>query len=257
MPDFLHHLSFNTGRQFVWIGNILTEFQVQSWLKDCLGHWWRPWSKKFNLIYVFVKLFRGVTYNKTILKESTQNHSLIIARTNLKCICLWGARNFPGDKFLWNFMPWDYGQAFGHATQFLLEFVWHWGTKINIIYVCNSCEYFSLAWQAFLSSSMRVVRWVHNWSLLQTIVRIDIRSQIHRASHRFIESATDDTELALGAGRVLVIEVYLLSLLLSRCCPSCYLSASRFESGCSLPWSVTGTALITGTARPGVGPLQS
>ena len=43
---------------------------------------------------------------------------------NLKHICLWDARNFPGDKFLWNFMPQDCGQDFGLVLQPSLEWMW-------------------------------------------------------------------------------------------------------------------------------------
>ena len=41
MPDFFHYLSYNTrgNSECYWIGNILTEFQAQGQLKDCLGHW--------------------------------------------------------------------------------------------------------------------------------------------------------------------------------------------------------------------------
>jgi hypothetical protein len=36
MPDLFHYLSYNTrgNSECPWIGNTLTEFQAQGWLKD-------------------------------------------------------------------------------------------------------------------------------------------------------------------------------------------------------------------------------
>ena len=46
----------------------------------------------FNLTWLFAKSLLGGTYNKTILKESTQNPSPTISRTNLKYICVMGCQ---------------------------------------------------------------------------------------------------------------------------------------------------------------------
>ena len=53
----------------------------------------------FNLTQLFVKSFLGGTYNKTILKESTQNPSPTIARTNLNHLCVMGHQRLQETSF--------------------------------------------------------------------------------------------------------------------------------------------------------------
>jgi hypothetical protein len=52
------------------MGNILTEFQAQGRLKDFLGHW----NTGGGLAICQKSVLKG-TYNKTVLKESTQIHT--------------------------------------------------------------------------------------------------------------------------------------------------------------------------------------
>jgi hypothetical protein len=54
------------------IANILTELQAQGQLKDYLEHW--NTGEESNLAICQKSILKG-TYNKTILKESTQNHT--------------------------------------------------------------------------------------------------------------------------------------------------------------------------------------
>jgi hypothetical protein len=129
MPDFFHYLSYNTrgNSECPWIGNILTEFQAQGQLKDYLGHWWRPGSKvQFCLGIWQVIAWRHLKQNNT--EESTQTHSLTNARTSLEHSC-YGMPRLQEAKFPWNFLPQDCVQAFGPTTQFVLEWVWHSGTR--------------------------------------------------------------------------------------------------------------------------------
>ena len=52
MPDFFHYLSYNTrgNSECHWIGNILTEFQAQGWLKDYLVGIGEGQEAKFDFV---------------------------------------------------------------------------------------------------------------------------------------------------------------------------------------------------------------
>ena len=78
------------------MSSILTKFKTQGWLNDCLGYWDTGGGQEamFNLTQLFVKSFLGGTYNKTILKESTQTHSPI--NQVYRNIMVWDAKA-PGD----------------------------------------------------------------------------------------------------------------------------------------------------------------
>jgi hypothetical protein len=59
----------------------------------------------FNLTWLFVKSLLGGTYNKTILKESTQNPSPTIERTYLDYICVMGHQRLQETSFHESFCP--------------------------------------------------------------------------------------------------------------------------------------------------------
>ena len=68
-------------------------------LTRILGHWWRPGSNvQSNLaICQIIPWGHLYTYNKTILKENTQNPLPSMARTNLDHIRVTGHQGPPGD----------------------------------------------------------------------------------------------------------------------------------------------------------------
>ena len=118
---------FQYWRHFVWISNILTKFQVQGWLKDCLGYRWRPGSNGQSNLAI-CQIIPWGTDNKTILKQSIQDPPHYCRQISTT-FGLWDARDSPGDQFPWNFVPQDCGEAFGFITQTPLEWMWQWPTR--------------------------------------------------------------------------------------------------------------------------------
>jgi hypothetical protein len=59
------------------MSNIFTKIKAQDWLNNILGYW------NTGEVYTLKSILKG-TYNKTILKESTQICSLTKARTDLE-----------------------------------------------------------------------------------------------------------------------------------------------------------------------------